>query len=180
MSEWNHQLELDEAARRIVAERIARVTLTGEEGDEVLAGKAAGESIHRGDKRVKDWERVLKQMDNENKSDKERNMGWLRHSMRQSAPLEPSRNDPSAIMAAAQRNVQAQMDGMDKSIAQEQLILGKPTGENAARRDAYTKDLEHKGTVDLQRVQKERASISPFLTDVDLRYVRHRWDDHDT
>jgi hypothetical protein len=162
MSEWNHQYELDEAARRIVAERIARVTLTGDEGDEVLAGKAAGESIHRGDKRVKDWERVLQQMDNENKSDRERNMGWLRHSMRQSAPLEPSKNDPAAIMAAAQRNVQAQMDGMDKSIAQEYLVLGKPTGENAARRDAYTKDLEQKGTADLQRVQKERASISPL------------------
>ena len=162
LAEYNHQHDLDDAARRIVAERIARVTLTGDEGDEVLAGKAAGESIHRGDKRVKDWEEVLKTLDTENKSDRERGTGWLRQSMRSTAPLEPSRQDPSLIMAAAQRNVKSQMDAQDKYIAQEQMILGKPTGENAARRDAYTRDLEQKGNTDLQRVQKERASIPLF------------------
>src|SRR5579859_8075881 len=126
IAEYNNQHDLDDAARRIVAERIARVTLTGDEGDEVFAGKAAGESIHRGDKRVKDWEEVLKTLDTENKSDKEHGTGWLRHSMRSNAPLEPSRQDPAMIMAAAQRNVKTQMDAQDKSIAEEHLILGKP------------------------------------------------------
>lgn len=159
ITEYNNQRDLDDVARRIVAERLARVTLTGEEGDEVLAGKAAGDAVYRGDKRVKDWEEILKTLDTENKTDRERGTGWLRQSMRSNAPLGGSRQDPSMIMAAAQRNVAAQMNAQDKSIAEEQLILGKPTGENAARRDAHTRDLEQKGNADLQRVQKERASI---------------------
>lgn len=171
IAEYNNQHDLDDAARRIVAERLARITLTGEEGDEVLAGKAAGESIHRGDKRVKDWEEVLRTLDTENKSDRERGTGWLRHSMRLNAPSGTGRQDPALIMAAAQRNVKSQMDAQDKSIAEEQLILGKPMGENAARRDAYTKDLEQKGNTDLQRVQKERASITPVKRLSDDRYV---------
>jgi Eisosome protein 1 len=166
MSEWSNSIDLDDAARRIVAERIARVTLTGDEGDEVLAGKAAGESIHRGDKRVKDWERVLKQVDDENKSDKAKNYGWLRQSMRKSDPTEPSRNDPALIMEAAKRNVKTQLDGMDKTIAEENMIRGKPMGEHAVRKEASTKELQEKGDVDLQRVQKERASI-PHCDDTD-------------
>jgi len=164
MNEWTHQSDLDDAARRIVAERIARVTLTGEEGDEVLAGKAAGASIVRGQERVKDWERVLRELDSEDKADKERNTGWLRQSMRRTHPMEPTRNDPAAIMAAAERNVRTRMDAQDKEIAQEQLILGKPTGENAARRDAYTKELETKGHAELAEVQKKRASANPPQT----------------
>ena len=166
-AEYNHKQDIDNAARRIVAERIARITLTGEEGDEVLAGKAAGESIHRGNERVKDWERVLKSLEHENKFDKERNMGWLRQSMR-NAPVEPNRNDPSTIMAAAQRNVNSRLDQMDKTIAQEQMIHGKPTGENLAKRDASTKDLERRGTEDLERKQKERASISLLYYDANV------------
>ena len=167
--EWIHQQELDDAARRIVAERIARVTLTGEEGDEVLAGKAAGDAIHRGDKRVRDWERVLKELAAENKQDKEKNVGWLRHSMRQqTAPNEPNRQDPALIMEAAKRNVKSQLGEMDKSIAQEQMILGKPTGENLAKRDAATKELQEKGAADLERTQKERASMRSWTTDLTI------------
>lgn len=161
-SEYHRQHDLDEIARRIVAERIARVTLTGEEGDEVFAGKAAGESINRGNERVRDWERVLKSLEDEDKSDKERNIGWLRQRMRRNSLIEPTSNDPSAIMAAAQRNVNSQLDQMDKIIAQEQ-VLGKPSGENLARRDAATKDLEHKGTTDLEGKQQERPSTSPSI-----------------
>ena len=167
--EWIHQQELDDAARRIVAERIARVTLTGEEGDEVLAGKAAGDAIHRGDKRVRDWERILKELDTEDKQDKEKNVGWLRHSMRQqTAPNEPTRQDPTLIMEAAKRNVKSQLGEMDKSIAQEQMILGKPTGENLAKRDAATKELQEKGAADLERTQKERASMTLYTTDLTI------------
>jgi len=184
MAEWNNREELDDAARRIVAERIARVTLTGEEGDEVLAGKAAGASINRGNQRVSDWMKVLKSLEDENKSDKEKNMGWLRQSMRRSAPIQPSKNDPAVIMAAAQRNVKTQLDGMDRSIQQEWLVLGKPQAENLARQNAATKDLEEKGTVDLERRQKERASNFPPLkhSSADLtsgRHVRHWRHDHD-
>jgi len=81
--------------------------------------------------------------------------------MRRSAPIRPSKNDPAVIMAAAQRNVKTQLDGMDRSIQQEWLVLGKPQGENLARQNAATKDLEEKGTVDLERRQKERASSFP-------------------
>ena len=162
-SEYHRQHDLDEIARRIVAERIARITLTGEEGDEVLSGKAAGESINRGNERVKDWERVLKSLEDEDKSDKERNIGWLRQRMRRNSLIEPISNDPSAIMAAAQRNVNSQLDQMDKIIAQEQVILGKPSGENLARRDTATKDLEDKGTTDLEGKQQGRPSTSPSI-----------------
>jgi hypothetical protein len=161
MAEWNNSQELDDAARRIVAERIARVTLTGEEGDDVLAGKAAGASVNRGNQRVSDWMKVLKSLEDENKSDKEKNMRWLRQSMRRSAPIEPSKNDPALIMAAAKRNVDSQLVRMDQSIQQQWLVLGKPQGENLARQNAATKDLEEKGTTDLERRQKERSSPSP-------------------
>jgi len=159
-SEWANQQDLDDAARRIVAERLARVTLTGEEGDDALAGKAAGASVMKGNERVRDWERVLKSLENENKSDKERNMGWLRQSMRRTAPIKPSKNDPAMIMAAAQRNVRSQMDGMDKSIAQEWLVLGKPTGQGAIEKEVATNNLVDSGAADLERRQKERASMS--------------------
>ena len=161
MAEWNNTQELDDAARRIVAERIARVTLTGEEGDEVLAGKAAGASIDRGNERVSDWMKVLKSFEDENKSDKEKNMGWLRQSMRRAAPIEPRKNDPAIIMAAAERNVKSQLEGMDRSIQQEWRVLGKPQGENISRQTAATKDLEEKGATDLERRQKERESTFP-------------------
>ena len=162
-SEYSNQQDLDDAARRIVAERIARVTLTGEEGDEVLSGKAAGASINRGNERVRDWERVFKSLEDENKSDKEKNIGWLRQSMRRSAFIEPSKSDPSAIMAAAQRNVNSQLDQMDKHIAEEQMVLGKSMpGENLAKQEAVTKDREEKGNADLERKQKGRASIFSF------------------
>ena len=167
-SEYSNHQDLDNAARRIVAERIARVTLTGEEGDEVLAGKAAGESINRGNERVRDWERVLKSIEDENKSDKEQNMGWLRQSMRRSAPIEAIRNDPSVIMAAAQRNVNSRLDQMDRTIAQEQMLLGRASGENLARGDTATKDLERRGTADLEHKHKERASNFLFYHKTDI------------
>jgi len=156
--EWTQHQEVEDAARRIVAERLAQVTLTGEEGDEYLAGKAAEDAIHRGDKRVKDWERVLKKLEQENKQDKEKNVGWLRHSMRQS-PSEPTRQDPEQIIEAAKRNVKSQLGEMDRSIAQEHLFLGKHTVEQAAKRDAATKELEEKGAADLETRQKQRASM---------------------
>jgi hypothetical protein len=72
------QLDLEHAARRIVAERIARTTLSGEEGDP-QAGKATGASLPRWTprwtQRVKDWERVLKELEEEDKTDREKNMG---------------------------------------------------------------------------------------------------------
>jgi hypothetical protein len=163
VSEWNNQQDLDDAARRIVAERIARMTLSSEEGDEALAGKAAGTSLTRGNQRVKDWESVLKSLEEEDKTDKEKNVGWLRQSMRRNSSLEPGKSDPASIMAAAQRNVKSQLDGMDKSIAAEWIVLGKPKqGEVLARNQAATKDLEQKAAADLERKQKERASTITF------------------
>jgi colicin import membrane protein len=152
--EWSHHQEVEDAARRIVAERLARVTLTGEEGDERLAGKAAGDAIHRGDKRVKDWERVLKELELENKQDQDKKTGWLRHSMRHSA-IEPSRQDPEQVIEYAKRNVKSQLGEMDRSIAHEQLLLGKLPEQTAQR-----EELEEKGAADLEKAQKQRASMS--------------------
>lgn len=157
--ELQHQQELDDAARRIVAERLAQLTLSGDECDEALAGKAAGESILRGNERARDWENVLQSQGKEDRLDKERNAGRLRQSIRP-APSEASKSDPALILAAAQRNVKSQLDGMDKSIAQEQMLLRKSPGRYLARRDAQTKGLEEKGQADLERRQKERASTS--------------------
>jgi hypothetical protein len=162
-SEYSNQQDLDNVARRIVAERLARVTLTGEEGNEDVSSKAAEASINRGNKRVRDWQRVSKSLEDENKSDKERNTEWLRQSMRKSALVEPSKNDPSAIMAVAQRNVKSQLDGMDKQIAEEYMVLGKPMpGESLAKQEPVTKVLEEEGNADLDLRQKGRASIPPF------------------
>jgi hypothetical protein len=70
-------------------------------------------------------------------------------------------------MAVAQRNVKSQLDGMDKSIAAEWLVLGKPQqGDAAARNQAQAKELEQKGAADLEQKQQERASTSPHLTPV--------------
>jgi len=167
VQEWRDQQDLDDTARRIVAERIARMTtLTAEEMDEPLAEKAAEASVMRGNQRVNDWERVLLSLEEEDKTDRENNMGWLRLSMRRStATLEPGKQDPAAIMAAAQRNVKSQLDGMDKSIAAEWPVLGKPQpGETRVRSQAATKDLEEKGAADLERKQKERSSTTTHLT----------------
>jgi hypothetical protein len=162
-SEYSNQQDLDNIARRIVAERLARVTLTREEGNEDFSAKAAEASINRGNKRVRDWERVSKSLEDENKSDKERNTEWLRQSMRRSTLVEPSKNDPSAIMAVAQRNVKSQLDGMDKHIVEEYMFLGKPMpGENLAKQEPVTRDLEEEVNADLEHKQKGRASVSPI------------------
>ena len=160
------QQDLEDAARRIVAERIAKITtLTAEEMDEPLAEKAAEASLMRGNQRVKDWELVLRSLEEEDKTDRENNVGWLRHSMRSRTTLESRKPDPAAIMAAAQRNVKSQLDGMDKSIAAEGLVLGKPRqGETLTRNQATAKALEDKGTTDLERKQKERASTTSHLS----------------
>jgi len=159
--EWSSQQEVDDAARRIVAERLARLTLTGDEGDEVLAGKAAGDAVMRGNERVRDWERVLKSLDDEDKEDKQKNVTWLRASMRKSTTFEKGTSDPTLVMEAARRNVKSQLDEMDKSVAQEQLLMGKPSGENLVKRDSAIKEQETKGATELERKQKERASIFP-------------------
>ena len=183
--EWSSQQEVDDAARRIVAERLARLTLTGDEGDEVLAGKAAGDAVMRGNERVRDWERVLKSLDDEDKEDKQKNVSWLRASMRKSTTFEKGTSDPTLVMEAARRNVKSQLDEIDKSVAQEQLLMGKPSGENLVKRDSAIKEQETKGATELERKQKERASIfaSPTLQHILTRcsrYLRYRRYDNDS
>jgi len=160
------QQDLDNAARRIVAERIAKITtLTAEEIDEPLAEKAAEASVIRGNQRVKDWELVLRSLEEEDKTDRDNNVGWLRQSMRSRTTLESRKQDPAAIMAAAQRNVKSQLDGIDKSIAAEWPVLGKPRlGETVTRNQAATKRWEDKGTADLERKEIERAGTISHIS----------------
>jgi hypothetical protein len=91
-SEHVNQQDIDDAARRIVAERLARFTITEDEDKEIFAGKAAGESIHRGNERVKDWERVLKSLENKDKQGKGKNTKLFRQSMRQITSPGPNRH----------------------------------------------------------------------------------------
>lgn len=145
-SEYANQQDLDETARRIVAERLERVTFTEEEDKEMLAGKAAGESIHRGNERVKDWERVLKSLENKDKTNKK--TGFFPQTMRQRIPTRPSKDNQAA-------NVQSQLGSVDNPITQKHMILGRPSGEQSAEQDAATRETKRGGSVELPRTHEE-------------------------
>ena len=53
------------------------------------------------------------------------------------------------------------MEYLDKSVAQEQLLMGKPSGENLVKRDAAVKEQQDKSAAELDQKQKERDSTTP-------------------
>jgi hypothetical protein len=149
-----NQQDLDGAAGRIVAERFERVTSTKEEDNEILAGRAADESIHRGNERVRDWERALKSLESKSRPDKEKKTVWLRQSMRPSAHAEPGKHSE-----VEKFRVQSQLGTVDKSIAHKHVLLRRPTGEPSTKQDAVTKEIKQEGGEELPRTLEEGAIL---------------------
>ena len=116
---------LDDASRRIVAERIAR-----EEDAFAAATRAAGMSFKSGDSRAHQWDDVLKKMSVRRTTDGELGFSWFEqrlNSFDQRAGISPEARirDTRSIMETAQKNVRSRMDVMDRQILATRYELPK-------------------------------------------------------
>ena len=116
---------LDDASRRIVAERIAR-----DENGNAAATRAAGMSFRSGDSRAHQWDDVLKKMSVRRTTDGELGFSWFEQRLNnfdQRAGISPEDRirDTRSIMDIAQKNVRSRMDVMDKQILATRYELPK-------------------------------------------------------